>query len=86
MNLRMKTLAVWSVVCVVLPALAQAQTQERLCDPEYENCRTPLLNLIANEKQAIDVAFWYMSDARYSNAIVKRFQEGLPEGWEPPAR
>jgi hypothetical protein len=37
-----------------------------------------LLNLIASEQQGIDVGFWYMSDARYSNALVKRFQEGLP--------
>ena len=52
--------------------------QERLCDPQFEDCRAPLLNLIRNEQQGIDVAFWYMNDARYSNAIVSRWQAGVP--------
>ena len=51
---------------------------ERLCDPQHEDCRAPLLQLIRQEQQAIDVGFWYMSDARYSAALIKRFQAGIP--------
>jgi phosphatidylserine/phosphatidylglycerophosphate/cardiolipin synthase-like enzyme len=49
-----------------------------LCDPSFDNCRTRLLSLIQNEKVGIDVAFWFMQDARYSNALVQRFKAGLP--------
>ena len=52
--------------------------QERLCDTQLEDCRAPLLTLIQNETQGLDVAFWYMADARYSNLIVQKFQAGLP--------
>lgn len=51
--------------------------REQLCDPQFSDCRTPLLNLIRNENRRIDVAFWYMADARYSTAIVERFQAGV---------
>lgn len=51
---------------------------ERLCDPSAEDCRAILLNLIQNETTRIDVAFWFMEDSRYSNAIIQRFQAGVP--------
>ena len=57
---------------------APAQMQERLCETQSEDCRAPLLNLIRNEQQGIDVAFWYMNDARYSNAMVSRWRAGVP--------
>jgi phosphatidylserine/phosphatidylglycerophosphate/cardiolipin synthase-like enzyme/regulation of enolase protein 1 (concanavalin A-like superfamily) len=57
---------------------SRATALERLCDPAFEDCRVPLLNLIQNEKVAIDVAFWFMSDTRYSNAIIARWKAGVP--------
>ena len=51
---------------------------ERLCDPSYEDCRTPLLNLIANERVGIDVAFWFMEDNRYTMALIARHRAGVP--------
>ena len=69
------------LVGLALLALApesRAQGFERLCDPELENCRTPLLNLIRNERQGIDLAFWFMTDARYSYEIIQRFRAGVP--------
>jgi phosphatidylserine/phosphatidylglycerophosphate/cardiolipin synthase-like enzyme len=63
---------------VVLPAESRAQGFERLCDTESEDCRAPLLTLIRNEKQGIDVAFWFMVDARYSYEIIQRFRAGVP--------
>ena len=67
---------------------AYAQTTPRapaefLCDPSWENCRTPLTNTSRNgyidqEKFGIDAAFWLMSDDRYVSAIIARWQAGVP--------
>ena len=57
------------------PAVAQ---QDRLCDPGGEDCRSILINYIRNEKVAIDVAFWFMEDARYSNELIKKVAAGVP--------
>ena len=65
-----------SIYCPRPHPSAQAQMQDRLCDTELEDCRAPLLTLIQNETQGLDVAFWYMADARYSNLIVKKIQGG----------
>jgi phosphatidylserine/phosphatidylglycerophosphate/cardiolipin synthase-like enzyme len=50
----------------------------RLCDTAYENCRTPLLELIAKETEGIDVAFWFMEDTRFSSALISRWRAGVP--------
>ena len=60
------------------PAPAAAQAQEWLCDSSYQDCRTPLIELIRNETVGIDVAFWFMEDTRYSTELVKRFKAGVP--------
>ena len=57
-------------MCAAIPAAlmllsSRAVADERICDPAYENCRTPLLALIDAERVGIDVAFWFMEDARY---------------------
>jgi hypothetical protein len=57
---------------------SEAHAQDRLCDPAEENCRTILINLIRNELVGIDVAFWFMEDARYSNELIARFRAGVP--------
>jgi phosphatidylserine/phosphatidylglycerophosphate/cardiolipin synthase-like enzyme len=62
----------------VFSALPSAAAQERLCDPSFEDCRTPLLNLIRNETVGIDVAFWFMEDSRYANELIRRHQAGVP--------
>jgi phosphatidylserine/phosphatidylglycerophosphate/cardiolipin synthase-like enzyme len=49
-----------------------------LCDPAYQNCRTPLIDLIRNETVGIDVAFWFMEDARYTYELINRFKAGVP--------
>lgn len=55
-----------------------AHAQERLCDPQLEDCREPLLELIRTETQGIDVAFWEMNDSRYASALIKRYRAGVP--------
>jgi hypothetical protein len=57
---------------------APSFAQERLCDTSYEDCRTPILNMIRAETVGIDVSFWFMIDARYSTEIIRRWQAGVP--------
>jgi phosphatidylserine/phosphatidylglycerophosphate/cardiolipin synthase-like enzyme len=51
---------------------------DQMCDPSAQDCREILLNLIRNENTGIDVAFWFMEDARYSAELVRRAQAGVP--------
>ena len=64
------------IVCALLGSHAGAD--ERLCDASFENCRTPLLELIRGEQAGIDVAFWFMEDTRYSAALIERWRAGVP--------
>ena len=73
--MRKVLLGIVAVVCLLDAAPARA---ERLCDPAGEDCREILLNLIRAERTGIDVAFWFMEDARYSAEIIRRFQAGVP--------
>ena len=75
---RVNTTGLLFVFLCAAPGVAQGQMQERLCDTQLEDCRAPLLNLIRNERQGIDVAFWYMTDARYANEIILRWKARVP--------
>src|SRR5215213_2278689 len=66
------------VFAVLMLAASRTQAQERLCDPAFEDCRTPLWNLIDAETAGIDVAFWFMQDSSYATKIVNRFKAGVP--------
>jgi phosphatidylserine/phosphatidylglycerophosphate/cardiolipin synthase-like enzyme len=66
------------VVGALMLVAAPATAQEVLCDPAFEDCRTPLINLIKNETVGIDVAFWFMEDSRYSTELINRFGAGVP--------
>src|SRR5689334_18835314 len=68
------------VACLAFCALVastSAIASERLCDPSFENCRTPLLSLINAETIRIDVAFDMMEDTVIANAIITRFKAGV---------
>ena len=65
----------WATVCL-LPARSAAA--ERLCDTSFQNCRAPLLTLIANERAKIDVAFDKMEDSVIADALINRFKAGVP--------
>jgi len=71
-----RTVMAVAIITSLWPSSAAAL--ERLCDPAFEDCRAPLLSLIKNENVAIDVAFWFMTDTQYSNAILARWQAGVP--------
>src|SRR4026209_399729 len=64
-------------VLIVLSSGSAALAQDRLCDPGDEDCRAILINYIRNETVGIDVAFWFMEDARYTTELVKRAQAGV---------
>jgi regulation of enolase protein 1 (concanavalin A-like superfamily)/phosphatidylserine/phosphatidylglycerophosphate/cardiolipin synthase-like enzyme len=55
-------------------AATPAAAGERLCDAAFEDCRTPLIDLIRNETVRIDVSFWFMEDGRYANELIKKWQ------------
>lgn len=66
------------IALATLCAPLSSSAQERLCDTQSEDCRAPILDLIRNETAGIDVAFWFMEDARYVNELIKRHQAGVP--------
>ena len=70
--------AIATLAIAVLCAPDRAAAADRLCDASYQNCRTPLLNLIKAETVGIDVAFWMMEDTRYATAIIERWRAGVP--------
>jgi hypothetical protein len=57
---------------------APVAAQERLCDDSFEDCRTPIIQMIRAETVGIDVSYWFMDDTRYSTEIIKRWQAGVP--------
>ena len=71
----------FALLCVAAAFLCwprEAAAFDQLCDSAFEDCRTPLLNLIKAETVAIDVGMWFMEDARFSFEIIKRKQAGVP--------
>jgi hypothetical protein len=64
-----------ALTLLIVPARAHAT--ETLCDPSFQDCRQPLLNLINAETTEIDVGLWFMEDARFSTAIVNRWHAGV---------
>ena len=64
----------WLIVtaaALLLTLPGRAQGADVFCDPAFEDCRAPLIALIDNETIGIDVAFWFMEDARYSAALER---------------
>ena len=76
MNGTVKTFTFATFLTLVSPLAASAQ--ERLCDPQTEDCRQPIIDLIRAEQVGIDVAFWFMEDARYANELILRRNAGVP--------
>jgi phosphatidylserine/phosphatidylglycerophosphate/cardiolipin synthase-like enzyme len=77
-----RTWVALSVLALLLlgATAARAQplaSQERLCDPSFQDCREDILQYIAQEQVGIDVGFWMMNDARYSNALVAAWNRGV---------
>jgi len=75
-----RSIARASFLAIALIGLSATRSAaaDSFCDPSVQDCRAPLLTLIANERVGIDLGFWFMEDARYSAALIKRFQAGVP--------
>jgi len=71
-----------SSLCLIIGYLClTSQTslaQERLCDPSFEDCYTPLLNAVQAETAGIDFAFYGIELPGLADAIIRRFQAGVP--------
>jgi phosphatidylserine/phosphatidylglycerophosphate/cardiolipin synthase-like enzyme len=77
--MQLRTILLGLLLALSTLALAQpVHAQDRLCDPGNEDCRAILLQLIRNETVAIDVAFWFMEDARYTAELILKHQAGVP--------
>ena len=59
------------------PQTGPLAPQERMCDPAFQDCRADVLTYIQQETVEIDMGFWMMTDARYSNALVAAQQRGV---------
>src|SRR5262245_60316041 len=77
----------WCVVGFFLFACEPTTGQERLCDPSFENCYDPILQVIRDETVGIDVEFYYIELPTLADAIIARHQAGVPVRItvEPPA-
>ena len=77
-------------ICVIGAALltllalsartASAQTlapEQRLCDPEYQDCRADILTFIAQENVEIDMGAWLIDDDRYTQALIAAYNRGV---------
>src|ERR1051325_1116946 len=65
------------ILGLILGATSYAQAQERLCDSAFEDCRSPLWQLIDRETEGIDVAFWFMQDTSYATKLINRKNAGV---------
>ena len=62
---------------LVLLASRTAAASDTLCDPGFQDCRTPLFRLIQNEQVGIDLAMIFMEDEELAQAIIARFKAGV---------
>jgi PLD-like domain len=68
----------WALAASILLSYNSASAQERLCDPSFEDCYTPLLNAIQAETAGIDFAFYWIELPDVADAIIRRYQAGVP--------
>lgn len=66
------------VITIALFAPRVSSAQERLCDPSFENCYWPLLDLIRAENSGLDVAFYMIELPELADTIIARYQAGVP--------
>ena len=70
--------AFWLTAAFILLSCQVSFAQERLCDPSFEDCYTPLLQAVQAETTGIDMAFYWIELPELADAIIKRHQAGVP--------
>ena len=73
----MTRIKVLTALALVATFPGAASALNRICDPAFEDCRAPLIQLIDQEATRIDVAYWFMEDARYSAALGRAKRRGV---------
>ena len=68
----------WLLIGCLLLLCQPSSAQERLCDPSFEDCYTPMLDLIRAETVGIDMAFYMIELPGLADAIILRHQAGVP--------
>src|SRR5678815_3382295 len=68
----------WLFLACTLFTCGLADAQERLCDPSFEDCYTPLLRAVQAETVGIDFAFYGIQLPALADAIIRRHQAGVP--------
>src|SRR6188474_255669 len=66
------------IIAFLLLTSQPATAQERLCDPSFENCYTPLIDLVQNETLGLDIEFYMIELPSLADAIIARHQAGVP--------
>jgi phosphatidylserine/phosphatidylglycerophosphate/cardiolipin synthase-like enzyme len=77
-SLRTRLFPFFVLVAALVGLHASPARAESLCDSSFQDCRTPLINLIRSEQVGIDVGFWFMEDQRYVSEIIARKNAGVP--------
>ena len=67
----------WLIFACILLTSLWSQAQERLCDPSFEDCYTPLLKAVQAETAGIDFAFYGIELPGLADAIIRRYQAGV---------
>ena len=70
--------AVWLLFVFFLISAQVSSAQERLCDPSFEDCYTPLIQTVQAETAGIDVALYMIELPGLADAIIARYQAGVP--------
>jgi len=79
MKLRIPPAIIFSlVITFALLAPRAASAQERLCDPSFENCLWPTLDLIRAETSGIDVELYMIEHTQLADEIIARYNAGVP--------
>src|SRR5215212_5135300 len=68
----------WVVIAFILLTSHSAPAQERLCDPSFEDCYTPLLQLVQAETAGIDMSFYMIELPGLADAVISRYRAGVP--------
>ena len=61
-----------------LIAARPAAAQEQMLFPATDNAHAAILQKIRNENVRLDIATWYLIDREITQALVNRFQAGVP--------
>src|SRR5829696_3560872 len=66
------------VIAFLLFCFQPSSAQERLCDPSWEDCYSPLLQLVNNETVGIDMHFYMIELPQLADALIARHRAGVP--------